>query len=248
MIDLEAIKKLRTTTLQLPMPWVFDWSNVQSVEPEACNLLSSLLRTWSKDPIEMHWIGCERLLTVLNDHSPVSQRDVDPSIWLLKLEILRLINRPDQFDVTAIDYCVTYEVSPPSWETSRCTVRLNADALGTTLSVVNDVSTGFVESGAQEDTSMGQISTVELSGQLVNDISATLKGLDARMGMASMINVTCAKLIRVDFIAAGDLLNWVLSRRQENRSVQFEDAHRLVALFFGAMGINEHAKVKVRNI
>jgi len=28
--------------------------------------------------------------------------------------------------------------------------------------------------------------------------------------------------------------------------VVFTDAHRLVALFFGAMGINEHAKVKVR--
>jgi hypothetical protein len=38
----------------------------------------------------------------------------------------------------------------------------------------------------------------------------------------------------------------VLQRRSENRSVVFLDSHRLVALFFGAMGINEHAKVKVR--
>ena len=50
------------------------------------------------------------------------------------------------------------------------------------------------------------------------------------------------------FIAAGDLLNWVLARRSENRGVNFIDAHRMVALFFGAMGINEHAKVKVRNV
>ena len=26
------------------------------------------------------------------------------------------------------------------------------------------------------------------------------------------------------------------------------DAHRLVALFFGAMGINEHASVRVKNL
>ena len=62
----------------------------------------------------------------------------------------------------------------------------------------------------------------------------------------TIVSVSCAKLIRVDFIAAGDLLNWVLARRGENRSVTFSEAHRLVALFFGAMGINEHAKVKVR--
>ena len=59
---------------------------------------------------------------------------------------------------------------------------------------------------------------------------------------------SCARLIRVDFIAAGDLLNWVLSRGSESRAVHFVDAHRLVALFFGAMGINEHAKVQVRKV
>ena len=30
--------------------------------------------------------------------------------------------------------------------------------------------------------------------------------------------------------------------------MHFVDAHRLVALFFGAMGINEHAKVQVRKV
>ena len=30
--------------------------------------------------------------------------------------------------------------------------------------------------------------------------------------------------------------------------VALVEAHRMVALFFGAMGINEHAKVKVRSV
>lgn len=47
-------------------------------------------------------------------------------------------------------------------------------------------------------------------------------------------------------MAAGDLLNWVLARRSENRNVAFIDTHRLVALFFGAMGINEHARIRLR--
>jgi hypothetical protein len=40
----------------------------------------------------------------------------------------------------------------------------------------------------------------------------------------------------------------VLAKRSENRAIHFIEAHRLVALFFGAMGINEHAKVAVRII
>ena len=72
--------------------------------------------------------------------------------------------------------------------------------------------------------------------------------MDTELAKATIVNVSCAKLIRVDFIAAGDLLNWVLAKRTENRTVTFLDAHRMVALFFGAMGINEHATVKVRTI
>jgi hypothetical protein len=99
-----------------------------------------------------------------------------------------------------------------------------------------------------EDTGVVQVGSVELSGQLVGDIGQTLTKMNADLGTATIVNVSCARLIRVDFIAAGDLLNWVLARRSENRSVNFVDAHRMVALFFGAMGINEHAKVKVRNV
>lgn len=87
---------------------------------------------------------------------------------------------------------------------------------------------------------------LELMGQLSGDISDQLRLMSGEVGEASLINISCSKLMRLDFMAAGDLLNWVLSRRSENRMVMFTDAHRLVALFFGAMGINEHAKVKVR--
>jgi hypothetical protein len=131
-------------------------------------------------------------------------------------------------------------------------VRISGTQVSTSsppLSVVSEVSTSFVES-VLGDVPTGQVlvASVELSGQLVGDIGPTLKKLEAELGNATMVNVTCAKLIRVDFIAAGDLLNWVLSRRSENRSVSFVESHRLVALFFGAMGINEHAKVKVRTV
>jgi len=111
---------------------------------------------------------------------------------------------------------------------------------------VVDVATSFVESAVDEHSGTVTMASVELSGQLVGDIGATLKQLDAQLAIAPLVTVSCTKLIRVDFIAAGDLLNWVLAKRSESRGVTFADAHRLVALFFGAMGINEHASVRVR--
>ncbi len=248
-LDVEAVGKLRSSTLQLPLPWVLDWSALQQVEVEAASHLSVLFRQWAPQPIDMRWMAAERLLTALQEAAPTGVRDADPAFWMARLEALRLCNRPDQFDETAIDYCVTYEVSPPSWERARCQVRAGSTLQTTSvpsMSVVSEVSSSFLESGIQDDGRAGlQVASVELSGQLIGDISDTLKLIDRSLGAAALVHVSCARLIRVDFIAAGDLLNWVLAKQAENRSITFIDAHRLVALFFGAMGINEYARVLV---
>jgi hypothetical protein len=251
-LDSDAVGRLTSQCLQMPLPWVFDWTSLKGIEPEASARLSELFRSWIPQKLEMRWLSGEKLFAVLQEAAPTGVRDADPAYWLLRLDALRMTNRPDQFDEAAIDYCVTYEVSPPSWEPAKCKVRVSGAQISTTsppLSVVSEVSTSFVESRLNED-ALGQVqvATVELSGQLVGDIGQTLKKLQTELGAAAMVNVNCARLIRVDFIAAGDLLNWVLARRSENRSVTFVDSHRLVALFFGAMGINEHARVKVRTV
>jgi len=49
--------------------------------------------------------------------------------------------------------------------------------------------------------------------------------------------------VRVDFSAAGSILNWVATRQASGCHVQFRDVHRLVAAFFTVIGINEHARV-----
>ncbi|MES3012979.1 MAG: hypothetical protein V4750_04505 [Pseudomonadota bacterium] len=249
-LGVDEVAALRAKTLQMPLPWVLDWSGVAVVEPEACSHLSALMRHWSTQKLDMHWLGIDQLLGVLGEAAPTGVRDADPVLWLLRLEVLRLGNRPDQFDEIAIDYCVTYEVSPPSWERALCKVKL-ADASGATLSsrsMVTDVSTGFAESTQVEESGGVRTVAVELSGQLVGDIGKVLANLESKLGNAGVVSINCARLIRMDFVAAGDLLNWVLARRGEDRLVHFEDAHRLLALFFNAMGINEHARVKVRNL
>jgi hypothetical protein len=250
-LDIDAVARLRSTTLQLPLPWVFDWSALRTIEPEAATHLSDLFRLWSGDTLDMRWLSGDNFLAVLGDAAPTGVRDADPAFWVLRLDALRMANRPDQFDEAAIDYCVTYEVSPPSWERVRCQVRIGGTGLSTQsppLSQLSDVATSYIDSGVDDAPGQVEVASVELSGQLVGDIGATLHQLNAQLGSAAMVSVACNKLIRVDFVAAGDLLNWVLAKRGENRSVTFADAHRLVALFFGAMGINENAKVQVRNI
>jgi ABC-type transporter Mla MlaB component len=249
LLDAEAVGLLRCEVLQMPRPWVMDWHGVQGVTPEAAGQLVALLSAWAKEPLALVWVGIDHLLTALAEMSPTGSRDADPALWMLRLEILRLCNRPDQFDEVAIDYCVTYEQSPPSWEPTPCSVKLMSDATCTQtmpLTHIGEVSTSFVESQLLDEAEYVQHSSLELSGQLSGDIGAVLAELDAQLGASVIISLDCSHLIRIDFVAAGDLLNWVLTRRTENRTVDFVNPHRLIALFLGAMGITEHAKVKLQ--
>lgn len=251
-LDAEAVLQMRTRCENLPMPWVLDWQSLRQIDTEGCARLREVFKSWAQQALDIRWLAGDHFLQTLKDHAPVGERDADPAYWMLRLEALRLANRPDQFDEVAIDYCVTYEVSPPSWEKARSHVRISGNSLSTagpattTMQPAEGLSTSFVESTLTDH--LPSAAQLELSGQLSGDISETLKLMSAELGPASLVTVACPKLIRLDFMAAGDLLNWVLARRSENRAVQFTEAHRLVALFFGAMGINEHAKVKVRQV
>jgi hypothetical protein len=67
LLDVDAIARLRSVTLQLPLPWVFDWSGLKRVDPDAAAQLSELLRHWATQSIEMRWLSGEHFLTVLQD-------------------------------------------------------------------------------------------------------------------------------------------------------------------------------------
>ncbi len=248
-ITIDEVASLRSHTLQMPLPWVLDWSAVKRIDAEAAAHLIELLSIWMPQRLEMRWLRGDRMLQCLQELAPTGARDADPIFWKLRLDVLRMVNRPDQFDEAAIDYCITYEISPPSWDAVSCRVRLDGSggsSWSEAGSAVSGMSTSFVESRITEEEGSGQVWGIDLSGQLAGDISGLLDNINTQAGSASVIRVSCLNLIRVDFIAAGDLLNWVLARRAENREINFVDAHRLVALFFSAMGINEHALIKVR--
>ncbi|MEH0168026.1 hypothetical protein [Roseateles microcysteis] len=250
-LTLEAIIKLEQRCQMMPMPWVLDWGPLKTLDSDSATRLRQLFRNWATQPLDIRWLSGDQFLQQLKDLAPVSVRATDTAFWMLRLEALRLVNRPDHFDEAAIDYCVTYEVSPPSWEPTKCRVRVSGQSLSTAGMPNSTVhgsehTTGFLESQITEMAQLSANAQLELSGQLTGDIGETLKTMAGQLGAATTIIIHCPLLIRLDFMAAGDLLNWVLTRRSENRAVIFTEAHRLVALFFGAMGINEHSRVKVR--
>ena len=217
------------------------------------------MTAWTDTAVKLRFLGAAHLLEVLKSGTVSGDAQLDPLWWRIRLQALRIMNRPEEFEVVALDYCVTYEVSPPSWETALCEFK-SMDGQSLTLSaptIVAEATSDSVQSSLPgedfTDTQInaiatlgGNVSAVDLSGHIMGDALEMLDRLNAKLAGADLVVVLCARLIRLDFLAAGTLLNWVSAQQAEGRQVQFKDVHRLVAVFFNIVGITEHAKVITR--
>ena len=258
MLGIQTIAALNAALGRAPMPWRLDWKNLKTIDANAVEPLCKVFSSWASQPVQLRFMGVPVLQRVLENATPSGTRETAQGWWQLRMEALRVTYQPDEFELTALDFCVTYEVSPPAWESARCNYK-SLDMLGTEASsqaIVGDVYRDSVpsslSSALEGDTQMdghsqmGNLYAVELSGQIEGDAISVLDMLEAKLMGADIMVISCAKLIRVDFSAAGTLLNWVSAREAENRAVKFIEVNRLVAAFFNVIGITEHASVVSR--
>jgi anti-anti-sigma regulatory factor len=94
----------------------FEFQAVAHVTPQGCALLLDALQALRKAGRELVLAGADHLVAVLRPMLAIGDRGPGEAPWLLLLELLLLTNREKDFEETAMDYCVTFEVSPPSFE------------------------------------------------------------------------------------------------------------------------------------
>jgi len=258
-LGVQSVGVLHAAMARAAMPWRLDWSYLKTIEASALEPLIKVFGNWAAQSVQLRFLGDAQLQKVLFDATPSGERATEPKWWLLRMEMQRVIHRPDDFELTALDFCVTYEVSPPDWTVARCDYQSlddEGDAMGR-ATIIGEPTAETVHSILLElegdDALDFPASTfirslcVDLSGQIQGDAVGVLDRLETSLMGADKMQISCAKLIRVDFSAAGMLLNWVSARQAENRFVEFSEVNRLVAAFFNVIGIVEYAKVSPRN-
>ena len=248
----QTLAALNAALTKAPQPWRLNWNKLNTIEDGALEGLGKLFTQWAAQPVQLRFIGAGNLENVLRNGTPSGDKASNPAWWRLRMEMLRVTHQPDEFELVALDYCVTYEVSPPSWESARTEFKpLQND--GSYISGHTIIGDAFHDSmvtgvggGDSDIQQISNVSTVELAGQILGDAAEALATLDAKLAGADIMIISCDRLLRIDFSAAGTLLNWVSSRQAEGRQVQFVHVHRLVAGFFNVIGISEHARVIAR--
>jgi anti-anti-sigma regulatory factor len=255
-LTVEALEGLQTLMQRssAAAPIQLDWTELATIADEAQKGLSQLFVGLCSTPMHLVFRGYDSLERALKYLTPTGDRNASPSTWQLRMDALRVMRLQDEFELVALEYCVTFEVSPPSWQDARCTCELDGASLAERMSVLDeddDPKSGWGAPGLEATSMMGldgqSPAVVELTGEIVGDAAEALAKLEAGMEGATRMVISCARLIRVDFSAAGSILNWVTEKEAKGCKVQFRDVNRIVAAFFNVIGINEHARVVPRN-
>ena len=255
-LDALALASLSSRLTDAAEPWHLDWSALTSIDFDVLVPLAKLFARWSDMPVRLRFGGVQGLLDYLAAMTVTGDPSVDVAWWRLRMEVLRTTGNGEAFDLTALEYCVTYEVSPPSWSDARCEYMDMAQGgseeehsdfyVGALQSEFLPTSTMLdsVAPGADMNSQLAPMA--ELAGHLVGDAAESLTPLEAGGASQRILLVACDKLIRVDFSAAGSILNWAAALQVAGCQVVFCNVHRLIAVFFNVIGINEHARVLPR--
>lgn len=249
-LDAPAVQNLRTLLAQSSASMHLHWGALKSIAPDAASPLEALLSLWCAHPVRLHFDGTTALTRTLRACTPAGDPRVDQVWWRLRLDALRILGMHDAFETAALDFCLVYEVSPPSWQPASCDcVHDQIDTTG--QSAPSEPAADFpnpsgfgpvdADGGAASDSAVAV-----LSGEVLGDSVPELDALTQQVKGTDRLRISCALLVRVDFSAAGSILNWAALRQTEGCQVQFFDVPRLVAAFFGVMGITDHAQVLAR--
>jgi len=230
-----VLDQLKRLAQKNPVLWL-EFDKVTRVEPVGADLMLRVFAAFQKSNHEVVLQGCANLSELCRKAVEVGRRDSSNAIWMLLLETYRLLNREAAFEEAGIDYCVTYEVSPPSWEAPSPRFSID-DSLNAPLAAP-------IEALAE----MLSPDVLALKGDLIGKLEAELIRLTHFASTHHRVVIDCARLRRVDFTAAGALLNWAVGMQVAGSQVVFQQVGHLIGALFVVMGLHEVAQIERKKL
>ena len=200
-----------------------EFGRVTEVAPVGCGLLLRALKKLQDHDLLI--TGANDLTARIRSILEVGRRDETEAPWLLLLEILRLQNREHEFEETSIDYCITFEVSPPPFVAPR-----NRG--------------GEVQEEALEAMPAGN--SYQMPSVVDSHTEQLLAAIAQHAALHDPLVLDCSRLDRVDFSAAGQLMMGLAPLARNGRTIELHHVNRLVIALFSMIGMKDIARMLPR--
>jgi anti-anti-sigma regulatory factor len=148
-----------------------------------------------------------------------------PQAWLMLLDLYQHLGMRAEFEEAAVNYAVTFEISPPSWEPQP-----GAEAGGSPV-------LRPVEAADQ---------ALILSGELSGASETLAKELQDWAGANKMLVIDMSRATRVDLATAGVMLDVFSKLQGTGTTIQIRGANELIRTLFEVTGVSKVARIIAR--
>lgn len=195
-----------------------DCAKLIGCDDEVAAQLADLLVRARKQRLGLTLVGADAFMERLNERLVAGEATHEPS-WRLLLELLQRHATQDRFEERAVDYAVTFELSPPSWEALPASV----------------TKASAIANGPRDD---AHYLVGELKACRFDDLPQILDAQALPVLDFSMVT-------RLDFISAGQLVNRLAPIKAAGRDVVIRSPNHLVAELMAVVGLNKQARIIV---
>lgn len=217
----ELLKQLMTQA-QMQDQVALNVSAVVDADNAGCTLVMRALGALKKARKSCVFIGADHLAALLASKLPVGQKTNEP-MWLLMLELYQQTGEQTVFEDAAVNYAVTFEVSPPSFEAVKRSAQPNPVAFPAAVD-------GLV-----------------WRGRLVGDQSALCAAL-TEVDATKEIAIDASGLLRIDTVAATQLKSALEALKNSGASISVRGLGHLLAVFLGNQGVGDIVRLETRKI
>jgi len=220
----EAGARLQGLLSSSGSPLRIDFGGVTQATPEGCAAVLTALQGLRATRRELVLAGADALLAVLRPMLSIGERGSGEAPWLLLLELLQLLEREKDFEETAMDYCVTFEVSPPSFEALPA-------------------PRGPAAAGASGHSAAEQ--RFMLPAVVDGDIGNLLAAIEsyAATESAGPLVLDCGRLVRIGFGAAAAMHATLRRLAQDERRIELRELNHLVAALLRLLNYGDCARL-----
>ena len=206
-----------------------DVSDARRIDLAGADLLLRVVNAFKRSHRELTLVGAASLAEVLSRTVESGRRDPSDAQWMLLLELLRMLEQQEQFEDTAIQYCITFELSPPSWEPAPPNLKV---AAATSLAAAPG-------GGAAA-------SPFELRGVIEGEGEPHFGRLVAAARQQAQVAIDCSHLRRLAFSAGSALIGALRKMQQGGSTVELRNVNALVVALLNLLGVTSIAPVHPR--
>ena len=218
----QVVKKAGNLRLEL--------SKVKGMETSGSRLLLETLQGLRKSGIKIQYIGASTVINLLQQVTQSSEVDEEAKFhWLLLMEFDQILGKQEDFEEQAINYAVTFEVSPPSWET-----------LTEQAEVEEAAESAIDESAANPD----DLDAFVINGVVSGNSEQVLKRLADYASSRQEVHIDMSQVTRVDFICVGNFLNTLIQLFTAGKQVYIHEPNEMILALFVVMGVDQFSTIK----